>query len=327
MDAPDDIDLSIKFNIPRSPNVYDGRKHKFKCLCCGRGFPTQPLAFSKSSSPLFQSNNGFLPWCKDCAELLYTQLVAFFKGNDAKAIKRYCQMADWVYDINPIVASVESHNQQKDRSMISHYAARKNINVGGRKTYTDTLKHRYENKKNEIIVSKEQVKSEEISVSASAVDRWGVGFAEMDYKNLDEHYRMLKKNNPNADSNQEIFIKTLCNLNMLAIKALQSGKSKEYASLMEQYSKTFNQAGLKTIIEKDNSNNECLGVTLATISQYTPEEYYKDKKLFSDFDDIGDYYDRHILRPMRNLMCDDDVRDKEFYVHEEDDNGEEQLSD
>ena len=27
--------------------------------------------------------------------------------------------------------------------------------------------------------------------------------------------------------------------------------------------------------KKDNSSDECLGVTLASISQYTPEEYYK----------------------------------------------------
>lgn len=138
----------------------------------------------------------------------------------------------------------------------------------------------------------------------------------MDYKNLDEHYRMLKRNNPNADNNQEIFIKDLCNINMLKIHALQNGDSKEYAALVEQYSKTFKQAGLKTIEEKDNSNNETVGVTLATISQFTPEEYYKDKALYDDWDEIGDYFERHVCRPMENIMTGSDVRDKEFFVPE-----------
>lgn len=88
---------------------------------------------------------------------------------------------------------------------------------------------------------------------------------------------MLKKNNPNADNNQEIFIKDLCNINMLKIHALQNGDSKEYASLVEQYAKTFKQAGLRTIEEKDNSNNETFGVTLATISEFTPENFTKIK--------------------------------------------------
>ena len=56
---------------------------------------------------------------------------------------------------------------------------------------------------------------------------------------------------------------------------------------------------------QDNSNDECFGVTLATISKYTPEEFYKDKKLFEDYDELGEYYDRHICRPMKNLMFDE----------------------
>ena len=193
------------------------------------------------------------------------------------------------------------------------------MNCEGRKTYIESLKNEYLEKQHDIIASREQAKTEEYSVSASAVDRWGVGFTEQDYKNLDEHYRMLKKNNPNCDNNQEIFIKDLCNINMLKIHALQSGDSKEYATLVEQYSKTFKQAGLRTIEEKDNSNDECLGVTLATISQYTPEEYYSDKDLYKDFDNIGDYFDRFVKRPLKNLMFGTNERDKEYYVKEETD--------
>ena len=103
------------------------------------------------------------------------------------------------------------------------------------------------------------------------------------------------------------------------IRALTRGESKEYASLVEQYAKTFRQAGLKTVEEKDSSNDEVFGVTLATISQYTPEEFYKDKDLYSDWDKIGEYYDRHVCRPMQNLMTGTNIRDKEFFVPEDSD--------
>ena len=176
----------------------------------------------------------------------------------------------------------------------------------------------YEEKQGQLILSREQAKQDDVNISASAVDRWGVGFTEADYKNLDDHYRMLKKNNPNADNNQEIFIKSLCNINMLMVRALTKGDAKEYSSLVEQYSKTFKQAGLRTIEEKDSSNDEVFGVTLATISQYTPEEFYKDKDLYSDWDEIGDYFERHVCRPMENIMTGSDIRDKEFFVPEED---------
>ena len=315
MESPKVIDTTIEFKIPRARFQFDPEKHKYKCSCCGKGFTSQKGNFQKSNSPLFQANDGFLPWCKECTDKYFNLLVAFYSGNEEHAIGHFCQQVDWVYEPYPLACAREISS---DRSRISHYAAKKNINVGGRKTYMDTLKFNYENKQYEIINSKEQLKEdEEVSIPAAAIDRWGVGFTEIDYKNLDDHYRMLKKNNPNCDNNQEIFIKSLCNINMFMARALKTGDIDKYIKLTEQYAKTFKQAGLKTVEEKDSSNDEVVGVTLATISQFTPEEFYKDKSLYEDWDKIGDYFDRHVCRPMMNLMMGTDVRDKEYFVPED----------
>ena len=320
MNSPKIIDTTVNFKIPRSSEQYDPSKHKYKCSCCGKGYNSLKNNFQKTNSPLFQSNDGYLPWCKDCTDKYMTQLTAFYSGNEEHAIEHFCQQVDWVYDIEPLKCAREISS---DRSRISHYAAKKNLNVGGRKTYFDSLKYNYEQRQDEVITSREQAKSEESTISASAVDRWGVGFTEMDYKNLDEHYRMLKKVNPNIDSNQEIFVKDLCNIHMLKIHALQNGDSKEYAALVEQYAKTFKQAGLRTVEEKDSSNDETFCMTLGFISDYTPEEFYQDRELYADWDKIGEYMERHILRPMINLETGSDVRDKEFFVPEVDEYEEE----
>lgn len=312
MDAPLKIDTNVEVRIPKTNQT---TQKKYKCLCCGASWDTQKSHFSKSADVLWQSNDGYIPICNSCRDTYYYKLVDLFSGNESHAIEYFCRQFGWVFDIEGLKAAKQI---SADRSRISHYGAKKNLgqvaNIGT--TYFDSMKYHYTQKQNEIITSREQAKSEESTISASAVDRWGVGFTEMDYKNLDEHWRMLKKNNPNADSNQEIFIRDLCNINMLKIHALQNGDSKEYATLVEQYSKTFKQAGLKTIEEKDNSNNETIGVTLATISQFTPEEFYKDKKLYEDYDEIGDYFERHVCRPMENIMTGSEIRDKEFYVPE-----------
>ncbi len=316
MNSPKKIDTTVNIKIPRSSEQFDPTKHKFKCSCCGKGFTGQQKNnFQKSNSPLFQANDGFLPWCKECTDRYLISLTAFYSQNEEHAIEHFCQQVDWVYDIEPLKCAREISS---DRSRISHYAAKKNLNVGNRKTYFDTLKYNYEQKLGEVVTSREQAKSETSTISASAVDRWGIGFTEQDYKNLDEHYRMLKKNNPNADNNQEIFIKDLCNINMLKIHALQNGDSKEYAALVEQYAKTFKQAGLRTVEEKDSSNDETFCMTLGFISDYTPEEFYQDRELYADFDKIGEYMERHILRPMMNLETGSDIRDTEYFVPEGD---------
>lgn len=310
INAPIKLDTTVDIKIPRSNQTVD---KKYKCSCCGASWDSPKNHFSKSASPLYQANDGYINICNSCRDAYYYKLVDLYNGNEAHAIRHFCQQFDIIFHEDALTASRQI---SADRSRISHYQAKKNLGQTARIgfTYTDGMKYDYEKKMCEIITSREQAKSDDSTITASAVDRWGIGFTEQDYKNLDEHYRMLKRNNPNADNNQEIFIKDLCNIHMLKIHALQNGDSKEYATLVEQYAKTFTKAGLRTIEEKDDSNNETFGVTLATISQYTPEEFYKDKQLYEDWDELGDYYDRHICRPMRNLMFDEDVRDKEFYV-------------
>jgi len=317
MNEPKKIDTTIDFQIPRA-TIHKGEKFPYHCSCCGKGYRALKTNFQKTNSVLFQANEGFLPWCKSCTDKFFGLLVAFYSGNEEHAIEHFCIMADWVYDIEPLKAAREISS---DRSRISHYAAKKNLNVGVRKTYIDSVRYAYENKLDDVIESKEQVKGSDSSVTASAIDRWGVGFTEMDYRNLDTHYKMLKKNNPNADNNQEIFIKDLCHLNMLKTRALQSGDSKEFTNLTEQYAKTFKQAGLKAIEEKDASVDNTFGVTLDLISKNTPEEFYMDKELFADRDKTGDYGNRFILRPLINLMTGSNKRDEEYYVPEGDEYG------
>lgn len=315
MNATPEIDVNVKIHIPRSPEPFDGRKHKFRCSCCGKGFASQDKNFQKTNDVLFQSNNGYLPWCKECTDTYTAQTTALYCNNEELAMKDFCQRAGWNYDINALVASMETYSGHRSRSRISHYAAKKNINCDGRKTWIDTLKHNQQLREHEVITSREQVKSEESQITATAIDRWGIGLTESDYKLLDEHYKMLKKFNPNCDNNQEIFIKDLCCTKLLQTKAMRGeGKPDDFEKYTRLYRETFKQAGLKTIQEVDNSADECLGVTLATISQFTPEEYYKDRGLYKDFDKIGEYFTRFVKRPLKNLMTGSTDRDHEYYV-------------
>lgn len=98
------------------------------------------------------------------------------------------------------------------------------------------------------------------------------------------------------------------------MKALKDSRSDDFDKFTKSYRETFKQAGLKTIQETDSSNDEVLGVTLSVISQYTPEEYYKDKKLYKDFDGLGEYITRFMARPLKNLLTGSTDRDKEYCV-------------
>lgn len=328
MKAASDIDVNVKFKIPRSPFPFDETKHKYKCSSCGKGFTSQNGNFQKSFDVLFQANNGYLPWCRECSDVYMNQVTALYSYNEELAIKNFCQRAGWNYDKNALVASMESYDGNKVRSRISHYASKKNLNCGGRKTYIDSIKYSSNLESRKVINSKKDIKSktQEFSVANASIDRWETGLTEWDYGVLDSHYRMLKRNNPNADNNQEIFIKALCHLYWLQIKTVRQANCDpaKYSNLVEQYNKTFKQSGLVLIEEKDSSNDDTFCMTLGLISEYTPEEFYLDKKLYSDFDKIGEYMERHILRPMINLETGSETRDNEFFIPEEEGEDEEE---
>lgn len=106
---------------------------------------------------------------------------------------------------------------------------------------------------------------------------------------------------------------------MQQMDALRSKKTDDFNKLSESYRKTFTQAGLKAVKESTNDDEFAIGVNAQIIEQFTPAEYYKDKERYKDFDGLGDYFKRIILRPLRNLQFGTNDRDSEYYVKEEED--------
>ena len=324
MNSAPEIDIDVNINIPKIQTVKEEKK--YKCTCCGDSWNVQKSRFSMSKSVLYQSNNGYINICNDCRDKYYYQLIDLYSGSEEKAIEHMCKQFGWIYHIYALEAS---RQVSVDRSRISHYLAKKNLGqtkmVGV--TDIDTIKYEFINKKKEVIESLEHLeylKSEGlVNTSYVTAERWGGGFADSDYKSLDDHYKMLKKYNPNCDNNQEIFIKSLCHLNLIQTKALKENNTKNYIDANSEYAKTFKQAGLKTVAEKDSSNDETFCMTLGFISEYTPEEFYLDKDLYKDNDNIGDYVERHITRPMINLETGSNTRDVEFFVPDGDEYDEE----
>lgn len=294
----------------------DPEKRLFYCTACGKSFKKQEANFCKSQSPLFINNNGFVHICKKCTDKHYYNLIDFFSGNEEKAMDRMCQIFDWYYSDEIFTAT---RKISADRSRVCAYPAKANLPQyeAKNKTYADTIADRANN-----VISSledlEEIKAEgQINITKVMFERWGQVSPE-DIVALEDHYKMLKKQNPNCDNNQEIFIKDLCYTKLLQLKAFRDSNSTDFEKYTKLYRDTFKQAGLKTVQETDASNEETFGVTLAVISQYTPEEYYKDKSLYKDFDNIGDYFKRFVLRPIKNLMFGSKERDEEYYVKDDD---------
>ena len=286
----------------------------YKCPTCGKHYPKLDTNFPASQSELFAGWNYHIPVCRSCMDQLFAHYTEVYGGDEDMAIRRICEKYDIYYNVSLLNAS---RKITKTRSRIHNYISKSNLTQYRDKTYDTTL----DEERNNVIASREDFdekkSSGDITTTKAAIDRWGVGiFSEEDYSILEEHYKMLKKANPNCDSNQEIFVKSLCHLNLLMMKSLKENNLDGYAKANEQYGKTFTKAGLKTVQETDKNADDCWGIFMEQISQYTPEEYYKNQTLYKDFDGIGKEFTRFVLRPLKNLLMKTSERDPEYNVED-----------
>ena len=303
------VETELKVIKPIEPVAED----YYRCCTCGKKYTKQSGNFSYSQSPLYKGNNSFLPICNNCLENLveqYTELL----GSQNEAIKRVCLHWD-IYFSDSILNSTKKIDV--NRSRIKCYVKNCNLFQNAGKTFDTYLKEINEG----IIQNVEQIdemKAEgQTGITKAMFERWGQVSTE-DIIALEDHYKMLKKQNPNCDNNQEIFIKDLCYTKLLQLKSFKDGNSGDFEKYTKLYRDTFKQAGLKTVQEDDGSSEKPLGVNASIISQYTPEEFYKGKQLYKDFDGLGEYFERHILRPLINLEYNDNKRDPEYNVGDND---------
>lgn len=281
------------------------------CCKCNEHFPSL-TQFYKTYSGLY-SDTGYLPICKDCLGKLFDSYIEKYK-DVYKAIQRICMAFDLYYS-----DSIFDTCNDGTSAMLGNYIKRLNMVQYKGRTFDTTLDKGFEF--NKIYKKKKPEEQEVDEIDETDIEKWGSGFENVDYGVLNAHYKLLKTANPNYDNNQEIFINDLCYTKMQQMKAVREGRVDDYNKLTDSYRKSFTQAGLKTV--KDSNINEefTIGVNAEIIEKYTPAEYYKNQKLYRDFDNIGDYFKRFLLRPLRNMQHGTNDRDFEYFVKDEESEG------
>lgn len=286
----------------------------FDCVCCGKHYKLQKSNFPHTLSPLYTANNGYLPICKNCIDKYYSQLVEFFSGNEEKAIDRVAQIADWYY-LDDIWASTRKISA--DRSRVGAYPSKMQLRKDRGTTYLDTVRDRAS-----VVVdsyeSLEEMRDQGSStITKAQFARWGPGFEEAEYKQLDNHYRSLCEKIDTNDVIQDNLAKDLCEIKIQQIRARSKGDADMYQKFTKLYQDTLKSANLKVNTGETNAMTDdelCWGNFIRDVEKFSPADIYMDKKLFSDPDGIRDYLERFVLRPVRNFFMGTREMDAEFSI-------------
>ena len=299
--------------MPR--NKMDSGNKTYTCCVCEKSFNSLS-EFNKSYSGFYAATER-LPLCKSCLAKKFNDYSIKY-NSQKKAMKRICMAFDLYYNDSIF----EKCNDGKD-TIIGNYIKKLNMVQYRNRTFDTTLEEGFSfDEPEDSKKKKEAVNTNEPQIiNPKDEAKWGGGFDYEDYETLNSHFKDLTDANPQYDSNQAIFINDLCYIKMQQMKAMREGKIDDYIKLTDSYRKSFEKAGLKTIRESNVNEEFTIGVNAEIIEKYTPAEYYKDKHLYKDFDHIGEYIERFLLRPLKNLMFGSKDRDTEFYVKEEDSEG------
>lgn len=293
-----------------------------KCVCCSCGEPLALTKFYKSNSVFYA--DGHLPICKECFSSKFGHFAAEYHSNKM-AMQRMCMTFD-IYFNETAFDSCDTD----DSTVLGNYFRKLNLSQHKGKTFEDSIKEgfglsgdRKPVKETQEVVNVDNDDEENENadmIDPADIEKWGAGLEPTDYTILNSHYRLLSSSNPQCDGNAEIFIIDLCYTKMQQMKAVRESRVDDYKKLTESYIKSFTQAGLKTVKDTNAMEDFTIGVNAETIEKYTPAEYYKNRSLYKDHDNIGDYIDRFLLRPLRNLMRGTKDRDAEFFVKDEEEN-------
>ena len=292
-------------------------KKPYVCCTCGDRFSKQERNFSYSQSPFFRGNNSFLPICNKCLEKVFEEYTDILGSKD-DAIKRLCLRFD-IYQSEDILNS--SRKIDANRSRIKEYIRLCNLNQTLGKTYDDYLCENF----NDTIMSVSDLDNynkDNAEEMKRNVETWGLGYSEIEYKMLNEHFKLYEDRIDVDDPTQFTLLRDLCDQHILKYRAKKNLDIDRYEKLSKLYQQTISNADLKPKVKKDaNSNNpdEAWGVFNKIIENFSPAEYYKDKDIFKDHDEHDEYYNRFIIRSTNNLINGTNIMDDEFSIKVTDD--------
>lgn len=266
---------------------------KWKCFKCGR---------SLSEDDFHAVANGVterMPICKDCMNDLYVEYVDKY-GNPYDALYRLCRVLNIVYN-KKLAEGCISAILEKDgtyKNMVNSYIKSVRLPQYRNKGFLDS----------DIIQSGSLEEDPEtkalINTTKADIGKWGAGYSKEEYVRLGQLYNQWANGTPQDTVTQISLTKDLCKIDLKIEQANVSGADTK--DLLKQKQDLIKSLAIdpQTLLKnrKDNEATECFGAWIAEIEKTSPAEYLDDPSVYFDVNGIESYWDKHIKRPLKNLL-------------------------
>lgn len=310
------IKISTDYVAPKIRIQENNSVKEYVCTCCGKKYQRQDGNFLKAgSSILWQANNGYIPICKTCSETIYRSLVEFYEGNEEHALRHWCGMFDYPYDVE--ASAMTSANLKTGQSKVTLYPSKLNTKQVRTRcsTYLDTVRMESEDTMRIKTVNDIKDKQDSVTdfqVTKEIIKKWGYGHKPEEYEWFEEQEADWRARVECKSKAQEELIRTICIAQFNIQKAQQSGG--KVAEAMKAFQDLLASCNLQP---RQNASDEFADQnTFGTlIRQFENERPIPEPDPeWEDVDNIKEYLDTFFLGHLCNL------------VHVENDNSEKYKS-
>lgn len=252
-----------------------GRPRKlptFVCSSCGATFNKKEGNFPNTSSPLFAANEGFLPFCRTCADSYYTdKLLPALDYDEHRAIEAMCGLCDWYFSEDAFAMSKKTKESQPNGVLTSIYNGRRRlrqVQIRGT-TYLDTILQRREAASR--IFSTDEAAGTDVDPDANHVEipeeifkMFGPGYKPEEYEYLSEQYTDWTSRYEVNTKALEQCIQSLCVSQLNIRRAQQANNPKASADAMKSFQDMLTTAKLspKQTREDQLTQDETFGTLI-----------------------------------------------------------------
>lgn len=295
-------------------NIKSTSDENLKCSCCGKEKKNTEFYLSKS---ILNNATGRLSICKLCMGKIYTRYLEKFKDT-REAIYYLCRKLDICYSEMIFKTAMSEVENGKKTPMFQLYMTKLNSiepNNGAGSDFdeSDTLV--------DDEINEEEIKNmEEVLTEKDLVKTWGYGWTLEELQWLENNYsEWCTRHECNSLSLERLF-------QMISIKELEIRKARECNKPTDKLEKSLRELLNDSNLTPKNmtalnetESTKTFGLWLKDIEQRRPAEVFDNKTLYEDHDGINEYFERFVLRPMKNLLCGTREFDSEFNVEDEGD--------
>jgi hypothetical protein len=264
--------------------------------------------------------NGYLSLCKLCCRDIYDGFYLSEKSIE-RAMLKTCRLLNLRYDENAIEAAKQQVETMKARGTESDnfFGLYKSRLLTSQPACIQSDRSGIDLTFQEPTVFPEPVNVlEETEENYDLVKVWGEDLNEEDYSYLEEEFSEWTRTHKCDTKAEKTLLREICHKSLEIRKKRKESRGSTPANLIKELQDLMKTASVdpsKSSEANSGKGKETFSNFVKIIEENDPAEYYKDKKLFKDFDNIDFYFKKYVTRPLKNFI----TQSRDFNVDTEDD--------